>query len=136
MLNQINADITEILQNSRYIAVVGASPNVSRPSNQIARYLQNANYRVLPVNPKYTRLLNAKCFPDLLSIDQKIDIVNIFRKPELVLPVVEQAIEIGARVVWMQLGVVNDQAAELALKNGLKVVMDKCIKIEHMKYIR
>jgi len=94
--------------------------------------LQRVRYHVIPVNPAHSHLLDSKCFPDLKSIERPVDIVNIFRNQNYVIPIVEDAITTGARVVWMQSGIVNEKAARLALDNGLKVVMSKCIKIEHL----
>lgn len=126
-------EIKKILEFSRSIAIVGISDSVMKPSNQVARYLQKAGYRIYPVNPKYDQILGVKCYPDLKSIEFGIDIVDIFRRPEHVPAVVKEAIEINAKVIWMQLGIVNEAAAQDASKNGLQVVMDRCMKIEHRK---
>lgn len=128
-------EIHEILTNSRTIAVVGLSPKDSRPSNQVARYLQEAGYRVIPVNPGQTEILGEKCYASLLDIPEPVDIVDIFRRPEDVPPVVEQAIAIKAGVVWMQLGIVNEEAAEKARNAGLTVIMDRCLKIDHASFL-
>jgi len=133
---EINSNIKEILQNYRNIAIVGLSDSVMRPSNKIARYLQKAQYRIYPVNPNHKQILGKTCYPDLLSIGKQIEIVNIFRRPQFVMTLVEQAITIQARVIWMQLGVINYEAAARALEAGLEVVMDHCIKIEHIRYLR
>ena len=93
----------------------------------------NAGYKIFPVNPKHEKILGLTCYPDLKSIPVKIDIVDIFRRPEYVLPIVEQTIEIGAKAIWMQLSVINHEAALKAKSHGLKVVMDRCIKIEHRR---
>lgn len=114
------------------IAVVGLSPKAFRPSNMVARYLIEAGYLVIPVNPGQTSILDQPCFAKLTEIEQPVDIVNIFRRSEDVLPIVEDAVQIGAKAVWMQEGIINHEAAELAHQNGLAVVMDRCIKIEHM----
>ena len=104
-----------------------------RPSNQVAVYLINARYKIYPVNPKHEKILGLTSYPDLKSIPANIDIVNIFRRPEYVFPIVEQAIEIGAKAIWMQLGVINHEADLKAKSHGLKTVMDRCIKIEHKR---
>jgi hypothetical protein len=113
------------------IAVVGLSPKESRPSNMVARYLIEAGYRVYPVNPGQSSILGLTCYGNLRDIPDPIDIVDIFRKSEYIYPVVEDAVAIRAKVVWMQQGIVNLEAADLAESNGLTVVMDRCIKVEH-----
>jgi len=123
--------IGKLLKEITSIAVVGLSPKENRPSNLVARYLMDAGYTIYPVNPGQKEILGEVCFPDLLSVPHKIDVVNIFRKSEDVLPVVEDAVAIGAQAVWMQQGVRNDSAAELARSEGIFVVMDRCIKIDH-----
>lgn len=128
-------EIHEILTNSKTIAVVGLSPKSSRPSNQVARYLQEAGYRIIPVNPGQNEILGEKCYASLLDIPEPVDIVDIFRRPEDVLPVVEQAIAIKAGVVWMQLGIINEEAAEKARNEGLTVIMDRCLKIDHASFL-
>ena len=126
-----DSDLQSLLASTRSIAVIGASPKPWRDSGSIAQYLQTKGYTVYPVNPAYPEVLGMKCYPDLKSIPAPIDMVDIFRKPEEVLPVIEEAIAVGAKSVWMQLGVVNEEAAEKAEKAGLKVVMDRCIAVEH-----
>ena len=116
--------VQESLSNSRTIAVVGLSPNPDRPSHYVSRYLQEQGYRIIPVNPAISDLLGEKCFPDLKSIPEPVDMVDIFRRPELVMPVVEEAIEIGAKYVWMQEGIINLQALARAEAAGIPVVMD------------
>jgi predicted CoA-binding protein len=129
--NLVNKDITQILTDYRRIAIVGLSDNPMRPSYGVAAYLMDSGYSISPVNPNYRTILGLLCFPDLEAIGQPVEIVNIFRRPVDVPPVVEQAIKIGAKVVWMQSGIAHEQAARLALNAGLKVVMNACIKIEH-----
>ncbi len=124
-------EISAILKNSRTIAVVGLSPKENRPSNQVARYLQSAGYRIIPVNPGQKEILGETCYPSLLDIPEPVDVVDIFRRPEEVLPVVEQAVKIKAKTVWMQEGIINEEAALLAREKGLTVVMDRCMKIDH-----
>ena len=126
-------EIEGILKEGRTIAVVGLSPKPDRPSYVVARYLQAQGYRIIPVNPNTQEILGEKAYPTLLSIPEKVDIVDIFRRPEEVPPVVEEAISIGARVVWMQEGIVNEAVAQRAKEAGLKVVMDRCLKKEHQR---
>ena len=129
--NATSEEIKEILQNSKTIAIVGISADESKDSFRVAKYLQEHDYKIIPVNPKYSEILDEKCYPDLKSIPEKVDIVNIFRKPEAVPSIVDEAIEIGAKVIWMQLGICHNAAAEKARNAGLKVVMNKCTKVEH-----
>lgn len=126
-------NIPEILRKYNSIAVVGLSDNPMRPSNQVAQYLLNAGFKIYPVNPNHKEILGLDCYPDLLSIPKRVEIVDVFRKSEHVSSIVDESIEIGAKVIWMQLGVINHQAAAKAESHGLKVVMDHCIKIEHRK---
>jgi hypothetical protein len=125
------SQIKNILQNCRCIAVVGLSPKESRPSNEVAVYLQQNGYTVIPVNPGQTEILGQTCYPDLQSIPTPVDVVNIFRRSELVEPVVADAIQIKAGVVWMQQGIVNERAAEMARQAGHTVIIDRCIKVDH-----
>ena len=125
--------IKNLLAESTTIAVVGLSPNSQRPSNMVAKYLISRGYRVIPVNPGHREILGLTCYPDLGVIPESVDIVDIFRKSSEIFPIVEQAVDIGARTVWMQLGIINDEAAERAVSAGLKVVMDRCIKVEHSR---
>jgi predicted CoA-binding protein len=122
-----------ILKENHVIAVVGLSANWYRPSFFAAKYLQDHGYRIIPVNPAYEEILGEKCYPSLLEIPEPVDVVQIFRKPEDVPPIVQQAIKIGVKVVWMQLGVINREAARIAEGAGLDVVMDRCMKIEHAR---
>ncbi len=129
-----NTDINtlrRILKQSHTVAVVGLSANWYRPSFFAAKYMQEHGYRVIPVNPSYPEILGEKCYPSLKDIPEKIDIVDCFRKSEDIEPIAKQAIEIGAKVLWMQLGVMNEKAAKLAREAGLEVVQDRCVKIEH-----
>jgi hypothetical protein len=123
----------DILRNCRIVAMVGISTNPDRPSNRVASYLKENGYTVIPVNPSEKRVLGEVCYPNLNSIPVRVEIVDIFRKPEDVLPTVLQAIEIGATTVWMQEGVINEEAANIAEEAGLKVVMNKCMLKEHKK---
>ena len=121
----------EILNNYKAIAVVGLSSEPQRPAYSIARYMKKQGYRIIPVNPGETEVLGEKAYPDLSSVPEQIEIVNIFRRPEFVPDVVEEAIAVGAKVVWMQEGIVHEEAADRADEAGLSVVMDRCIRTEH-----
>ncbi len=125
--------VQEVLHSARTIAVVGFSAKENRPSNMVGRYLMEAGFRVIPVNPGHGEILGLKCYPDLASIPEPVDVVDIFRRSRDVLPVVAEAIAIRAKVVWMQQGIINQEAADLAEKAGLIVIMDRCIKIDHMQ---
>ncbi|HEY8592511.1 MAG TPA: CoA-binding protein [Sphingomicrobium sp.] len=125
-------DIADLLRNARTIAIVGASDRPDRASNGVMKFLQDWGYRVLPVNPQITgeHIYGEFVWRELSQIGVPIDIVDIFRRPEMALEAVEQAIFVGAKAVWMQLGVINEEAAALAENAGLKVVMDRCPKID------
>ena len=123
--------ITELLKTSRTIAVVGLSSNRSRPSYGVAEYLQSVGYRIIPVNPNESEVLGEKSYPGLEAIPEKVEIVDIFRRSEAVPEIVESAIRIGAKAVWMQEGVMHPEAAERARQAGLAVIMDRCIFREH-----
>jgi len=131
-----NTDIRtlrRILHDYKRVAMVGLSADWYRPSNFAAKYLLDRDFEVIPVNPKYDEILGQKCYPDLASIPGPVDIVDLFQRPDRVPPFVDQAIEIGAKVVWMQLGIVNEEAAQKARDAGLEVVMDRCMKIEYAR---
>jgi len=123
----------EILDLSRVVAVVGLSSKPDRPSYRVASYLKEQGYKIIPVNPAEKEILGELCYADLVSIPELIDVVDIFRRSEEVLPIVEEAIRIGAKAVWMQEGVINEEAAARAREAGLMVVMDKCMRKEHIK---
>ena len=123
----------EILKFSRVVAVVGLSPKPDRPSYNVASYLKENGYKIIPVNPKAGEILGEVCYPDLSSIPGAVDAVDIFRRTEEVPAIVEETIKIGAKAVWMQEGVINEQAAARAKAAGLLVVMDKCMLKEHQK---
>ena len=123
--------IKKLLATARTIAVVGLSPKESRPSNMVARYLIEAGYTIIPVNPGQEEILGLDCYPDLGSIPVPVDIVDIFRRSEDVPPIVAESIAIGAKAVWMQEGVIHAEAARTAQAAGLLVVMDRCIKTVH-----
>jgi len=128
--------IAELLANARVIAVVGLSSKKHRPSYGVSEYMQRAGYRIIPVNPNEESVLGEKAYPSLETIPERVDIVNIFRRPEFVPEIVEQAIRIGAQAIWMQEGVVHEEAAERARQAGLTVVMDRCILKEHRRLAR
>jgi hypothetical protein len=132
-------DIATILKNYRHIAVVGLSDKPDRASNGVARYLIHAGYTIYPVNPALREVLGLECWPSLSAIPPEkrdlIEIVDIFRKPQDVPPVVDEAIAIGAKVVWMQLGITSEAAAEKARNAGLDVVQNRCILVEHMHLV-
>ncbi len=130
-----SAIIRRILQDSKTIAVVGLSPKPQRPSHRVARYLMEAGYSIIPVNPGQDSVLGLTCYPNLRAIPSAVDMVDIFRRPEAVLPIVDDAIAIGAKFIWMQEGIVNGEAAAKAEEAGLVVVMDRCTKIDHMNLL-
>lgn len=125
--------LRRILNANRVIAVVGLSAEWHRPSYFAAKYMQEHGYRIIPVNPRYAgkQVLGERCYASLREIPDKVDMVDVFRKSEDVMPIAEDAIAIGAKVLWQQLGVRNEAAAAKALKAGLETVMDRCVKIEH-----
>jgi hypothetical protein len=128
--------VAERLRGAKTIAVVGLSGRRFRPSHGVAEYLQRAGYRVIPVNPHETEVLGEEAYPDLASVPLPVDIVDIFRRSEHVPEIVEEAIRIGAKMVWMQEGVIHEDAAQSALAAGLEVVMDRCILKEHRRLAR
>lgn len=125
----------EILEAYHTVAVVGLSNDDTRPSYTVASYLNNAGYHIIPVNPTETEVLGEKAYPDLLSIPEPVEIVDIFRRPENVPPHVDEAIAIGAKVIWMQLGISNEEAAAKARAAGLEVIQDRCIRAAHRELI-
>ena len=123
----------EILNSSRVVAVVGLSAKPDRPSHRVADYLKAQGYRIIPVNPAESEILGELCYPDLASVPESVDVVDIFRRSEEVLPIVKEAIRVGAKAVWIQEGVINEEAAARAREAGLMVGMDKCMLKEHQK---
>jgi len=123
--------ITDLLGNAKTIAVVGLSSNPLRPSHGVSAYMQSHGYRIIPVNPRIAECLGEKAYPSLVDVPEKIDIVDIFRRPEFVEEVVDQAIQLKVPAIWMQEGVIHERAAEKAGKAGILVVMDRCILKEH-----
>jgi len=132
MIDDIDG-LRRLLLDTRTIAVVGLSANWHRPSYFAAKYMLERGYTVIPVNPAYPEVLGQKCYPSLRDIPVPVDMVDVFRKPDDVLPLVDDAIAIGAKALWLQLGVVNPEAARKAEAAGLKVVMDRCVKIEYAR---
>jgi hypothetical protein len=129
--NPDNATIRRMLTAARSVAVVGLSPRPARPSNQVARYLQAVGYRVIPVNPGHAEILGLVCYPRLRDVPGPVDIVDCFRRSDRILPIAEDAVAVGAKVLWLQLGVANEAAAQFAARAGLAVVTNRCIKIDH-----
>lgn len=127
------SEISKILKSYNSVAVVGLSDNPDRPSYHVAEYLKQQGYRIIPVNPALQAWGGDKAYPDLLSIPEPLEIVNIFRKPADVPPIVDQAIQKGAKVIWMQEGIDHPEAAEKARKAGLQVIMNQCIAKEYAK---
>jgi predicted CoA-binding protein len=130
-MNPSDRAIRQILETARTVAVVGLSDKPDRDSYKVARYLQEHGYRIIPVNPAVDQVLGEKSYPSVTGIPEQVDVVDVFRKPDAVMPVVQEAIDSGAATLWMQLGVVNQEAADKAQEAGLQVVMDRCMKVEH-----
>ena len=126
-------ELRRIYAETETIAVVGASPDTTKRAQVVPAYLQDQGYRIIPVNPGETEVLGEKAYPDLSSVPEQIEIVNIFRRPEYVPEVVEEAIAVGAKVIWMQEGIAHEDAAKSAEEAGLSVVMDSCIRTEHRR---
>lgn len=134
-MTDTDTSLRELLQHTHTIAVVGLSPKPQRPSHGVAQYLQAHGYRVIPVNPGHETILGEASYPDLRSIPEPVDMVDVFRRPDQVAAVVEDAVAIGAPSLWLQLGVIDEAAAQRARDAGLTVVMDRCLKIEHARLI-
>ncbi len=126
-------NLRRVLTESTTVAVVGLSANWSRPSFFAAKYMQEHGFKVIPVNPRYEQILGETCYPSLAEIPHPVDMVDCFRKPEEIVPLAQQAVEIKAKVLWMQLGVINHEACAIAEAAGLDVVMDRCVKIEYAR---
>jgi len=127
------ATLRRILKSCKTVAVVGLSAEWHRPSNFVAKYLQSHGYRVIPVNPRYDSILGEKCHARLEDIPEPVDLVDVFRRTEDVLPIAHSAVAIGARCLWQQIGVVNREADAVARAAGLDSVMNRCVKIEHAR---
>lgn len=128
-------EMKDILLSAKTVAAVGLSSNRAKESFGIVQYLKDQGYKIIPVNPSANEIMGEKAYPDLSSIPESVDVVQVFRKPEDVPPVVDEAIKIGAKVVWMQEGVVNEEAAQKAREAGLKVVMDACMRSAHRRLL-
>jgi hypothetical protein len=135
LTNEQAATIRKVLRDSKTIAVVGLSPKPNRPSHQVASYLMEVGYTIIPVNPGQDTILGLTCYPNLRAIPTPVDMVDIFRRQKAVLPIVEDAISIGTQFIWMQEGIVNEEAAAKAESAGLTVIMNRCTKIDHMNLL-
>ncbi|MCL4514779.1 MAG: CoA-binding protein [Firmicutes bacterium] len=124
-------EIKQLMASAKKIAVVGLSKDPSKDSYRVAKYLQDQGYKIIPVNPTISEVLGEKAYPSLKEVPGPVDIVDVFRRPEDVPPIVEAAAGIKAGALWMQLGIVNEDAAKTAAGAGMKVVMDRCLKVEH-----
>ena len=124
-------ELRELITGARTIAVVGLSPKEHRDSHRVAKYLKEQGYRIIPVNPNATEVLGEKAYDSLLDVPEKVDIVDVFRRPDAVDDVARDAVEIGAGTIWMQMGIVNESAADTADHAGLNVVMDRCLMVDH-----
>jgi predicted CoA-binding protein len=127
------AQLRRILKENPTIAIVGLSADWFRPSYFAAKYMQEHGFKIIPVNPKYTEILGEKCYPDLKSIPEKVDMVDVFRKSADCPPIATEAVAIGAKVLWLQLGVENDEAKAIAETGGLEFVQNRCVKIEYAR---
>ncbi len=127
--------IQDIVRSARTIAIVGLSPNVLRPSNFVGFYLQRHGYRIVPVNPKEREILGETSYPTLAAIPFPVDVVDVFRAPEAVPAIAKEAVQIGARALWLQFGVISPEGAAIAERGGLRVVMDRCMKVEHARHL-
>ena len=136
MLITQDSDLKRLFETVRTISVVGCSPRPERPGHYVAKYLQDLGYRIIPVNPGQSEILGEKCYASLRDIPEPVDMVDCFRRAEDIPPVVEDAIAIGAKFVWMQLGIVNEEAAQRATDAGIEVVMDRCPKIDYPRLFR
>ncbi|WP_047155205.1 CoA-binding protein [Aneurinibacillus tyrosinisolvens] len=134
--NPSNDKRRTILEEAKTIAVVGLSDNPERTSNMVAQALQNNGYRIIPVNPTIQEALGEKAYASLTEITEPVDIVNVFRRSETVVPVAEEAAKIGAKTLWLQLGIYNEEAAKIAQDKGMNVIMDNCIKVDHALLVR
>lgn len=139
MFGRMNAEMSQalslqrIFKQTKVIAVVGLSDDPAKPSFMVAKYLLDHGFRVVPVNPRCCEILGETCYPDLASIPFPVDMVDVFRKPDDCPPIAQAAVVIGAKVLWLQLGIVSEASAQIAQAGGLSVVMDKCLKIEHAR---
>ena len=127
--------IQRVLHTAKTIAIVGLSANELRPSNFVGFYLKRHGYRVIPVNPRETEILGERCYPSLLDIPEQVDVVDVFRAPSAVPGIAREAVAIGAGTLWCQLGVISAEGARIAEEGGLTVIMDRCVKFEHARYV-
>jgi hypothetical protein len=127
--------IQRLLANARTVAVVGLSPNELRASNFVGFYLQRHGYRVVPVNPREAEILGERSYPSLRDVPEPVDIVDVFRTPDAVPAIAEEAVEVGAGALWLQFGVISPEGADIARRGGLDVVMDRCLKVEHARWL-
>lgn len=130
-MKTLNSNIPDIIKNHKRIAVVGLSPNFMRPSNGVARMMIREGYEVIPVNPGHDEILGQKSYPSLSDIPGDVDLVDVFRQSQYVAGIVDEAIKKGVKAIWLQLGVIDEDAAQKALKHGIDVVMDRCWAIEY-----
>ena len=128
-------EISSILRRARTVAVVGLSSNELRPSDFVAFYLQRHGYRIIPVNPRETEVLGEPSYPSLSDVPVHIDVVDVFRQPDAVPAIADEAVAVGADALWLQFGVISPEGAEIARRGGLAVVMDRCLKIEHARHL-
>ena len=128
-------EIARIVRSARTVAIVGLSPDPLRPSNFVGFYLQRHGYRVIPVNPRAAEILGEPSYASLSDVPGKIDIVDVFRTPDAVPAIAEEAVSVGAGALWLQFGVISDEGAEIARRGGLAVVMDRCLKVEHARHL-
>jgi uncharacterized protein len=127
--------IRSIVQSARTIAIVGLSPNVLRASHFVGFYLQRHGYRIVPVNPRESEILGERCYPSLTDIPFHVDVVDVFRAPDAVPDIAREAVQIGADALWLQFNVISPEGARIAEQGGLKVVMDRCLKVEHARHV-
>ena len=130
-----DTSIKDLIETSRTIAIVGLSPDIDKPSNGVARYLKERGYRIIPVNPAQDEILGEKSYKSLRDITEKVDIVDIFIRPDKVVPFVEDAVFIQPRAIWLQLGIKNDEAKEMAGRAGITFIQDRCVKQEHTRLV-
>jgi uncharacterized protein len=127
--------IQRVLHTSKTIAIVGLSPNELRASYFVGYYLRRHGYRVIPVNPRETEILGQKCYPSLPEVPEPVDVVDVFRAPDALPGIARDAVAIGAKTLWCQFGVINDEGAQVAEDGGVTVIMDRCLKVEHARYL-
>lgn len=132
---RLDEEIVKLLKSSKVIAIVGLSPKEDRPSNIVARYLKEKGYKIVPVNPGHDEILGEKSYKSLSEIPFEVDIVDVFRKPTEVVPIVQEAVKLKPKCIWLQLGIVNDEAKKIAEENNIFFIQDRCIKIEHSRLI-